>query len=131
MSQEELSRRSGVNPKTVSRVANARTALTAETAEKLAQGLSLPVDFLANARDFLLQMDQLRALHAPGRSVAEAEEFQEREGPEESIAETAEQERERERYLEARRIVDSATRAFRDLAMCLATRGVGLPPGER
>lgn len=130
MSQAELARRSGVNLKALSRIATGKAALTREAAERLAAGLGLPTDAFGNARDFLLDMDQLRAIHVPLSVSGEAEAPEEVAGGDDEVAERAQRQIERERYLEDRRAVDSAAKAFRDLAMRFLSRGDGPPTEE-
>ena len=60
--QAELSRRTGVNVKTVSRIANGRIPLDRDTATTFARVLGLPPLAFAEARDFLAHADRLRGM---------------------------------------------------------------------
>ncbi|HSL84557.1 MAG TPA: helix-turn-helix transcriptional regulator [Thermoanaerobaculia bacterium] len=128
MTQKELSELSGVHRKTLSRIANGQTALTTEIAEKLAEELHLPLHAFGEAREFLIQIDQLR--RGPATLKTEGSEAPEAKVDlsAEEVAELEKQQREWNRYVEDRQVVDSAAHTFRDLLLWFLARSRGSTP---
>jgi transcriptional regulator with XRE-family HTH domain len=128
MTQKELSRLSGVHPKTLSRIANGQTALTTEIADKLAKELGLPLHAFGEAREFLIQIDQLRGgpstLSTEGSEAPPAK----TDLSAEEVAELEKRQVAWNRYIEDRQVVDSAAHTFRNLLLWFLARSGGSTP---
>lgn len=122
MTQKELSRLSGVHPKTLSRIASGKTALTTEIAEKLARELRLPLHAFGEAREFLIQIDQLRGGPSTLRTEGSEAPPAKADLSAEEVAELEKQQLAWNRYIEDRQVVDSAARTFRDLLLWFLAR---------
>jgi transcriptional regulator with XRE-family HTH domain len=87
MRHEDLSRRTGINSRMISRIARGRRALDRATVESLAAGLGLPPRAFAETSSFLAYLDHLAhldLLRSRGRLATEPREQSPRSVPEDA-----------------------------------------------
>lgn len=130
ITQTELSRRTGVHPKALSRILKGEKPLTSEILDKLIQALGLPLDAFGEAREFLIQIDHLQAGPSPVKSEGDEDEVPpaKEDLSAEEVAELEKRQLEWDRHLEDRRMVDSAARTFREFVLWFLARTDGPPP---